>query len=279
MILLEGKKIADEKSESLKTSFQNLDFKPKLLIVRVGKDEASDVYVSKKVEFGDKVGVDVEVVHLDDSVSEEGVISEIKKGNEDKKVKGIIIQLPIPKQLNKEKIINSIDSEKDVDGLTAKNLWNLMNDGSGIIPATARAVDTLLNEYHIDVVGKHVVIVGDSILVGKPIALRFLNRDATVTICHDKTRDLANFTKQADILIVAVGKEKLINHFHIGKDQVVIDIGINRNNNEKNGKISGDVDFDSIKDMVSAITPVPGGIGPLNVYSLFENLLLISDKK
>ncbi len=275
MILLDGKKIAEEKSVGLRESFEKLDVKSKLLIVRVGEDSASDVYVSKKVEFGEKVGVDVEVVHLSDEVSEEDVIAEVKRGNENRNIKGIIVQLPLPKNLNKENILNSISAEKDVDGLTAKNLWKLMNDGSGIIPATAGAVDLLLKEYHIDVVGKHIVIVGDSILVGKPMAIHFLNRDATVTICHDKTRDLASFTKQADILIVAVGKQNLINHFHVEKDQVVIDVGINRLDD---GKVSGDVDFDSVKDLVSAITPVPGGIGPLNVFYLFENLLSISKK-
>lgn len=261
-------------SESLKSGFQKLDLKSKLLIVRVGEDNASDVYVSKKVEFGEKIGVDVNVVHLDSTSSEQQVIDEIIKGNEDKTVKGIIVQLPLTEGLNKENIINSISSDKDVDGLTAKNLWKLMNDGSGIIPATAGAVDLLLKEYGIDVVGKHIVIVGDSILVGKPMAIHFLNRDATVTICHDKTKDLSNFTKQADILIVAVGKQSLINSFHVEKDQVVIDIGINR---LKSGVV-GDVDFDSVKDVVSAITPVPGGVGPLTVAYLFENLLSISSK-
>ncbi|MFA7193593.1 MAG: bifunctional 5,10-methylenetetrahydrofolate dehydrogenase/5,10-methenyltetrahydrofolate cyclohydrolase [Candidatus Paceibacterota bacterium] len=275
MILLEGKKIADEKSEGLKNEFEKLDYKSTLLIVRVGEDKASDVYVSKKVEFGEKVGVNVEVAHLPETASEEEIISKIKSGNENKLVKGIIVQLPLPANFDKEKIINAIDSEKDVDGLTAKNLWKLMNDGSGIIPATAGAVDLLLKEYSIEVSGKHVVIVGDSILVGKPMAIHFLNRDATVTICHDKTRDLADFTKQADILIVAVGKQNLINSFHIGKDQVVIDVGISRLDD---GKVAGDVDFEAVKGLVSAITPVPGGIGPLNVFYLFENLLLISKK-
>jgi len=275
MILLDGKKIADEKSEELKNSIKSLDFAPKLLIVRVGEDSASDVYVSKKVEFGERIGAEVKVVHLQEDVNDVDVIVEIEKGNTDKNVKGIIVQLPLPAKFDKEKIINSISPEKDVDGLTAKNLWKLMNDGSGIIPATAGAVDLLLDDYGIDVEGKHIVIVGDSILVGKPMAIHFLNRDATVTICHDKTRDLANFTKQADILIVAVGKQNLINNFHIGNDQVVIDVGINR---LEDGKVAGDVDFNSVKDLVSAITPVPGGIGPLNVFYLFKNLLSISQK-
>lgn len=275
MILLDGKKIADAKSEELKNSIESLDIRPKLLIVRVGEDNASDVYVSKKVEFGEKIGAGVEVVHLSSDVSEEEVISEIEKGNKDKITKGIIVQLPLPENLNKEKIINAISPLKDVDGLTATNLWNLMNDGSGIIPATALAVDTLLKEYDLDVVGKHVVIVGDSILVGKPMAIHFLNRDATVTICHDKTRDLANFTKQADILIVAVGRQNLINSFHVSENQIIVDVGINR---LEDGRVVGDVDFDSVRDTVAAITPVPGGIGPLNVYSLFKNLLSISSK-
>lgn len=273
MLILDGKKIADEKSEELKGLVKNLDIPPRLLIVRVGEDNASDVYVSKKVEFGEKIGADVKVIHLENSVSNEDVISEIEKGNQDKNTKGIIVQLPLPESLDKEKIINAISSEKDVDGLTAKNLWRLMNDGSGIIPATAGAVDLLLNEYNIDVVGKHIVIVGDSILVGKPMAIHFLNRDATVTICHDKTRDLSSLTKQADILIVAVGKQNLINNFHIKENQVVIDVGISRLDD---GKVAGDVDFDSVKDLVSAITPVPGGVGPLTVFYLFKNLLSIS---
>lgn len=275
MILLEGKKISDEKSDGLKNEFEKLDYKSTLLIVRVGEDKASDVYVSKKVEFGEKVGVNVDVVHLPETSSEEEVVAQINKGNENRLIKGIIVQLPLPANFDKEKIINSISPEKDVDGLTAKNLWRLMNDGSGIIPATAGAVDLLLKEYSIEVSGKHIVIVGDSILVGKPMAIHFLNRDATVTICHDKTRDLGNFTKQADILIVAVGKQNLINNFHVSVDQVIIDIGINR---LEDGRVVGDVDFDDVKDVVSAITPVPGGIGPLNVFYLFENLLSISKK-
>jgi methylenetetrahydrofolate dehydrogenase (NADP+)/methenyltetrahydrofolate cyclohydrolase len=275
MILLDGKKIADQKSEELKNSIKSLDFTTKLLIVRVGEDNASDVYVSKKVEFGSKIGVEVKVVHLNSDVSNEEVVSEIEKGNQDRFVGGIIVQLPLPDNLDKGRIINSISPEKDVDGLTAKNLWKLMNDGSGIIPATAGAVDLLLDEYNIDVEGKHIVIVGDSILVGKPMAIHFLNRDATVTICHDKTRDLSQFTKQADILIVAVGKQNLINNFHVSENQVVIDVGISR---LEDGSVVGDVDFEAVKDTVSAITPVPGGIGPLTVFYLFQNLLSISSK-
>lgn len=269
MILLDGKKIADEKAEYLKTKIESAEMVPKLCIIRVGEDSASDVYVSKKVEFGERIGAKVEVVHLSASVSVEDVISEVEKANNNKVVTGIIVQLPLPESIDKEKVINAIDPKKDVDGLTAKNLWSLMSDGSGIIPATARAVDLILSTYNIEIVGKHIVIVGDSILVGKPMAIHFLNRDATVTICHDKTRNLPEFTKQADILIVAVGKQNLINNFHVSDGQVVVDVGINR---LQNGKVTGDVDFDSVKDIVSAITPVPGGVGPLTVFSLFKNL-------
>lgn len=270
MILLNGKNIADKKSVDLKSKFEKLVRPISLSIILIGNNPASNVYVSRKVEFGEKNGVDVKVVRLDEKVSEEEIVAEIEKNNSDKSIDGIIVQLPIPENLNKERIINSISTEKDVDGLTAKNLWRLMNDGSGIIPATARAVDLILDENSIDVSGKHIVIVGDSILVGKPMAIHFLNRDATVTICHDKTRNLPEFTKQADILIIAVGKPNLINNFHVSDGQVVIDVGISRLDD---GKVVGDVDFDSVKDIVSAITPVPGGVGPLTVFSLFENLL------
>ncbi len=271
MIILDGKKLAETKVEYLKARVQSASFLPSLLIVRVGEDSASDIYVAKKVEFGELIGAKVEVKHLNEKVTVEEIISEIEKANQDKSITGIIVQLPLPENIDKEKVINAIDPKKDVDGLTAKNLWRLMNDGSGIIPATARAVDLILTENNIDVSGKHIVIVGDSILVGKPMAIHFLNRDATVTICHDKTRNLPEFTKQAHILISAVGKPNLINNFHVSDGQVVIDVGISRLDN---GKVVGDVDFDSVKGIVSAITPVPGGVGPLTVFSLFENLLI-----
>lgn len=276
MIILDGKKLAETKVEYLKERVQSASFLPSLLIVRVGEDSASDIYVAKKVEFGELIGAKVEVKHLNEKVTVEEIISEIEKANQDKSITGIIVQLPLPENIDKEKVINAIDPKKDVDGLTAKNLWRLMNDGSGIIPATARAVDLILTENNIDVSGKHIVIVGDSILVGKPMAIHFLNRDATVTICHDKTRNLPEFTKQAHILISAVGKPNLINNFHVSDGQVVIDVGISRLDN---GKVVGDVDFDSVKGIVSAITPVPGGIGPLTVFSLFENLLIALEGK
>jgi methylenetetrahydrofolate dehydrogenase (NADP+) / methenyltetrahydrofolate cyclohydrolase len=276
MIILDGKELSLKRKNVLKEKIAKLPIQPRLAIVRIGEDSASDVYVSKKESFGKEIGVDVWVLHLPSDTTTEKAQQEIMSLNEDRIIGGIIVQLPIPKNIDKEAIINTISPEKDVDGLTAVNMWKLMDDASGIVPATAKGVETLLGEYGIDLSGSHVVIVGDSLLVGKSVAVQLLNRDATVTVCHDKTKNLSEFTKQGDILITAVGKPNLISNLHVKPGQIIVDIGIIRT---EDGKVVGDVDFNSVKDIVGAITPVPGGVGPMTVLSLFENLIDAVGKK
>jgi len=276
MIILDGKELSLKRKEVLKEKITKLPIKPKLAIIRIGEDSASDVYVSKKESFGKEIGVEVGVLHLPADTTTEKAQQEIQALNDERMTHGIIVQLPVPPSIDKEVVINTISPEKDVDGLTAVNMWKLMDDASGIVPATAKGIETLLKEYSIDLSGAHVVIVGDSLLVGKSVAVQLLNRDATVTVCHDKTKNLSEFTKQADILITAVGKPNLISNLHVKPGQIVVDIGIVRT---EDGNVVGDVDFESVKDIVGAITPVPGGVGPMTVLSLFENLIEVVEKK
>lgn len=272
MVLLDGQAIADTKKEALTHAVSALSVTPHLAIVQIGDDQASSVYVGRKEAFGKSIGAQVTVHKLGVDTTTAAAVELVASLSANHGVHGIIVQLPIPAHINKEAVINAIAPEKDVDGLTARNLWNLMDDKRGIVPATALGVATLLNAYSIDLEGAHVVIVGDSLLVGKSCAVHFLNQNATVTVCHDKTKNLSSFTKQADILVVAVGKPGLISHLHVSPGQAVIDVGITR---LADGKVVGDVDFEAVKSIVGAVTPVPGGVGPLTVVSLFENLLSV----
>jgi methylenetetrahydrofolate dehydrogenase (NADP+)/methenyltetrahydrofolate cyclohydrolase len=269
-ILIDGKKVSNEISKDIKREISGLAIKPKLIIIQIGDLKASNVYVEKKIEFGKKVGAIVEYKKYDENIKEEEIISDIKRFNLDNSVHGIMVQLPIPKNFNTEKILDTIDYKKDVDGLTATNTRFLYNNKELFLPATTKGIITLLEKYNIDLFGKRVVIIGHSILVGKPTALAFLNRKATVTICNQFTKDLDIDTKRADIVVVAVGHPGLITKNHVNKDQTIIDIGISV---LKDNKISGDVNFEEVKDIVYAITPVPGGVGPMTVLSLFENLV------
>lgn len=248
----------------------NFGKRPKLVIFQVGNDERSSTYIKQKKIFGEKIGFDVEYIQLDDNVSEEEIISKIKEKNADASVSGIIVQMPLPESLNSVRIIDTISPEKDADGLSSVNIKKFfVNDKSAIVPATARGIILLLNFYKIKIAGKKVVVVGRSLIAGRSIANVFLNNDATVTICHSKTKNLKEETKSADILVVALGKEKFIKKDFVKKEQVVIDVGINK----IKGGICGDVDFENVSKIVSAISPVPGGVGPMTVISLFENML------
>lgn len=290
--ILDGKIVRDKIQAKLSSQISELRTKPRLAIIQIGDLAESNTYIRQKVLFGEKIGAIVEHLKLDENTTQQTLNSHLSPLNSDASVHGIIIQLPIPKHLDKDLLINTIDPVKDVDGQTSINLKKLIeNDPTGFTPATTRGVITLLDYYKIPVAQKHVVVVGRSSLVGKPTALSMLNKDATVTVCHSKTRKLEKITKLADILIVAAGKPKLITKNHVSKNQVVVDVGINvvgepintdlvgnrlskMPENEPPGrKLIGDVDFDEVSKIVSAITPVPGGIGPLTVASLFQNLL------
>jgi methylenetetrahydrofolate dehydrogenase (NADP+)/methenyltetrahydrofolate cyclohydrolase len=267
--ILDGKEVSSKIKEILRETIQKLAFQPKLVIIQVGENKESEVYITRKKKFAEEINAQVLHIKYSESVKETEIINEIEKLNRDKTVNGIIVQLPLPLSLNRTKIIDSIDKDKDVDGQTASNLKNLLENQKGFIPATTQGIQTLLFENGIEIKGKKVVVVGRSTLVGKPTALAFLNKDATVTICHSQTVDLKEETKRADILIIAMGKPKFINDEFVSTNQVVIDVGIN----SLNEKVVGDVDMESVKDIVKYISPVPGGVGPMTVASLFQNLV------
>ncbi|OGD87112.1 hypothetical protein A2870_02275 [Candidatus Curtissbacteria bacterium RIFCSPHIGHO2_01_FULL_41_11] len=267
--ILDGKALRDEILDDLKNQISKLDQKPELVIIQVGDLAESNTYIEQKIKFGEKIGAIVTHKKLPLDIAESELIREIQLANDDENVNGIIIQLPIPQSLNKEKIIDSISPQKDVDGQTAISIKSLVVGSPTFIPATTKGVITLLDANKIDPSGKHVVVVGRSTLVGKPTALALLNRDATVTIAHKKTQNLQAITKSADIIVVATGKPKLITKDYVSENQIIIDIGIT----VVDGKLVGDVDFENVKDLVAAISPVPGGAGPMTVASLFQNLL------
>jgi len=279
MKILSGKEIKEEIRESLKEKIQSFEEKLCLAIVKVGDRSDSDAYIKQKEKFGIEIGVDVKIFSFSERTSEEEIMGQIEKLNSDETVHGIILQLPIPEYLDEKRIIESIDKSKDVDGLTSFNVSLLYKNKKSVVPATARGVLTLLDYYDIPVQGKNVVVVGRSLLAGKPIALGLLNRNATVTICHSHTEDLKKITKGADILIVVCGVKHLITEEYVSKNQIVIDVGIHDNNTDKgeleepNKKYTGDVDFKEVSKVVSAITPVPGGVGQMTVASLYENLM------
>lgn len=284
-IILDGKKIRDEKAIELKKKVSSFLFKPKLVIIQIGDDKRSCTYIKQKKMFGEKIGCIVEHLKFEANINEKNLIKNIKKLNVDNKVHGIIVQMPIPSHLNKLNIIEAINFKKDVDGLTAINtklLWE--NQKEGLVPATAKGIISLLDYYKIPIEGKRVVVVGRSSLVGKPAVLMFLNRGATVFICHSQTANLSQETKNADILVVAVGKAGLITKKYVSSGQVVVDVGINlRKGGRLNEKVLktelvGDVNFEEVKNIVKAISPVPGGVGPMTVLSLFENLINVYEK-
>ena len=297
--ILDGRIVRDKIAQKLKAEISRRSLpsreakgsKPKLVILQVGDLAQSNTYIHDKILFGQKIGAIVNHQKLPENITQEKLISLISILNTDRQVTGIIVQMPIPKSLDKDQIIDSISPQKDVDGLTSINLKLLWeNRSEGHIPATTKGILTLLDYYKIPIAAKKVVVIGRSFLVGKPTALAFLNRNATVTICHKETRNLKLETRNADILVVAVGKPNLITKDHVRRGQVIVDVGINVVDNQQttndkrlmtkpeseiaDRKIVGDVDFEKVEKIVSAITPVPGGIGPMTVASLFENLLL-----
>jgi methylenetetrahydrofolate dehydrogenase (NADP+)/methenyltetrahydrofolate cyclohydrolase len=253
---------------------------PVLAIIQVGDRPDSASYIRSKKSFGEKIGAKVKHVKLGEDISQEELVKAINECNADDSIDGVIVQLPLPLHLNKYVAIEAIDPKKDVDGLTPAQVkgWTEGNKRA-VLPATARGVMTLLKYNKILLAGKQVAVVGRSMLVGKPIAAACMKEKALVNVCHSKTLDLASETRKADIIIVAAGKPGLIGRDHVKSGQVIIDVGINTVKGEKledeveDTKLVGDVDFEAVKDIVAAITPVPGGVGPMTVFCLFENLL------
>lgn len=270
-MIISGKDIQQRRAQKLVETISNMEHKPCLIIIQIGDNKESQVYINQKIKFGKSIGANVECYHLEDNVTLEFVQKLISDFNYDDEIGGIIVQLPLPENLEKHRfeIIDSISPEKDVDGLTSHNLKKLMSNEVGKVPATALGVLNLLKESDVDVAGKNIVIVGRSVLVGRSLSQLLINNDATVTVCHSKTQNLADITSKADILITATGIPKLITKDHVKSGQIVIDVGITSTGE----LLEGDVDFDEVSKIVEQITPVPGGVGPMTVLSLFENLV------
>lgn len=271
--IIYGDQLAASLRESMKQEVENLKRKgiqPKLVVVLIGEDPASKSYVSGKQKAADYIGIESELLTLPESTTEQELLDLIERLNNDKSVNGILVQLPLPEQINDQKIIEAINPEKDVDGFHPINIGRMLTQQATFLPCTPYGILTMLKSKDIELSGKHVVIIGRSNIVGKPVGQLLLNEHATVTYTHSRTKDLRHFTKSADILIVAVGREHIINEDDIKPGAVVIDVGVNRT---KEGKLTGDVDFESARKVASYITPVPKGVGPMTITMLMENTI------
>lgn len=280
--ILDGKKLSDKIKQELEEKIKLNEKKPGLGIILVGERPDSQVYVRMKKKACLKIGIKNFDVHLEESVSEEVIISEINKMNKNPEINAILVQLPLPKHINEKRVLNHVSFEKDVDGFHNINVGNLtLKSENYIAPCTPLGCIELLNEHNIDLVGKNVVVLGRSNIVGLPISLLLLHNNATVTICHSRTKDIFDHCKRADILICAIGKQHFIKREHIKEGCVVIDIGINKieAENEKGYKLVGDADYNDIIDKVSAITPVPGGVGPMTIAMLLKQTYYLFTKQ
>lgn len=304
-IILSGTQAREALIPSLIERIKSLSYVPTLAIIQVGDRADSTSYIRAKKSFATKIGVNEKHIQFPENISQQELISRVQELNTDPKIQGIIVQLPLPLEIDSDTVIETIDPRKDVDGLTAHNVkgWTEGREDA-ILPATARGVMELLKFYKIELFGKKVTVIGRSMLVGKPIAAMCISEGAEVTVCHSKTLDLVSETKMADIIIVAVGKPGLIQAKHVREGQIVIDVGISAVNStdaqvglqinssaigsfidssslinnpitssHNTKRLVGDVDFDAVKDIVAGITPVPGGVGPMTVLGLFENLV------
>jgi methylenetetrahydrofolate dehydrogenase (NADP+)/methenyltetrahydrofolate cyclohydrolase len=269
MELLDGKKVAFELRQKIKEEVESFEKKPGLAVVIVGEDPASKVYVGMKHKACVELGFNSYQHKLDKEVTEKELLALIEKLNEDDNVHGILVQLPIPKHINKNKVIETIDPKKDVDGFHPKNIGKMFIGIDSLNPCTPTGCIKLLEDYKIEIAGKNAVVVGRSLIVGKPVADMLLSKNATVTVCHRLTKDLKFYLKNADIIVAAVGVPKLIKEDMIKDGAVIIDVGMNRT---EEGLV-GDVDFENVKDKCSHITPVPGGVGPMTIACLMENTL------
>lgn len=266
MELLDGKALANDILDKLSLKVNRLDTAPNLVVIQVGNDPASSVYVRNKERTAERVGINSETVKLSKHITQDELLEIIDKYNHFTSVNGILVQLPLPKHIDEQVILEAISPMKDVDGFHPLNVGKLNIGQKQMIPSTPAGIMELLKANHIELEGKHVVIVGRSNIVGKPLAHLLLEANATVTIAHSKTKDLKHLTKQADILVVAVGQPELITEDYVKDGTVVIDVGINRTESG----LKGDVDFNNVKSTVAAITPVPGGVGPMTIAMLMN---------
>lgn len=270
-MIIDGKKIAQSVLESVKKDAEKLNGKgvtPGLAVIMVGNNQASKTYVRNKKMACEKAGIKSEEYLLPEDASEKEILNLINKLNTTKEVSGILVQLPLPPHLDSKTICERISPLKDVDAFTSKNIGDLFKGNAKFLPCTPAGILEILKHENINLAGKHCVIIGRSNIVGKPLALLLIQNDATVTVCHSKTKNLEGICKLADIVICAVGKEKFLKKEMVKPGTVVIDVGINR---DENGKLCGDADFENLEPICSKITPVPGGVGPMTVAMLVKN--------
>lgn len=271
MILLNGQKLAKDRFLNLKAKVDACTVRPKLVGILIGKNSASHIYVNKKKQACEKLGVLCDILYLDKDIKQEQVLQIIDKLNQDKSVTGILLQLPTPQHLNSLNLINSISPKKDVDSLTSQNMGLLLQKSHVIAPCTAQAINNILKFYKIPVQGAHAVVIGRSLIVGLPISILLQQQGATVSLCHSYTKNLKSITQQADIVVVSVGKKHFLDKTYFKKDAVVLDVGISR----ENDKLHGDVCPEGLKNILKAYSPVPGGVGPMTIQTLMENVVLL----
>ena len=272
-VIIDGKKLAKEIRENLKIKCEELKergIEPKLAVILVGNDKPSQIYVKNKSKACEEIGIKFEEYLLDENITQKELINLIEKLNKDNTIHGILLQSPIPEQLDINEAFRKILPEKDVDGFNPVNVGKLVLNQDTFVSCTPYGIMKMFEAYNIDLTGKNVTIIGRSNIVGKPLIQCCLNKNATVTICHSKTKDLSKYTQNADIVISAVGKEKTITEDMIKQGAVIIDVGINR---KDDGTITGDVDFENVYDKASYITPVPGGVGPMTIAMLMNNVI------
>lgn len=272
--ILDGKQIAKEYRQRLKNQVNELKehgFTPKLSVILVGNDSASQSYVKSKKKAAEKIGMISEIVHLDESTSEEEVLSELNRLNNDDTVSGILVQVPLPKQVSEQKVLETINPNKDVDGFHPINIGKLYIDEQTFVPCTPLGIMEILKHADINLEGKNAVVIGRSHIVGQPVSKLLLQANATVTILHSRTKNMNAHLKQADVIVSAVGQPGLVTKENVKEGAVIIDVG---NTPDENGKLKGDVAYDEVKEIASAITPVPGGVGPLTITMVLNNTLL-----
>ena len=272
-IIIDGKEIAKKKKLEIADQVQELKKQgvtPGLAVILVGDNQASRTYVSSKQKTARELGMHNVLIEYPVSISEQELLAKIDELNKDEDIHGILVQLPLPEHISEKNLIEAISPEKDVDGFHPINIGRMMTGQDAFLPCTPYGVMVMMKEIEMDLSGKHVVVVGRSNIVGKPAGQLFLNENATVTYCHSRTKDLKEHTKQADVIIAAVGKVDLITADHIKPGAVVIDVGMNRNDL---GKLCGDVAYDEVKEKAGYITPVPGGVGPMTIAMLMYNTL------
>ncbi|HDS3766561.1 TPA: bifunctional methylenetetrahydrofolate dehydrogenase/methenyltetrahydrofolate cyclohydrolase FolD [Staphylococcus aureus] len=272
--ILDGKQIAKDYRQGLQNQVEALKekgFTPKLSVILVGNDGASQSYVRSKKKAAEKIGMISEIVHLEETATEEEVLNELNRLNNDDSVSGILVQVPLPKQVSEQKILEAINPDKDVDGFHPINIGKLYIDEQTFVPCTPLGIMEILKHADIDLEGKNAVVIGRSHIVGQPVSKLLLQKNASVTILHSRSKDMASYLKDADVIVSAVGKPGLVTKDVVKEGAVIIDVG---NMPEENGKLKGDVDYDAVKEIAGAITPVPGGVGPLTITMVLNNTLL-----